>query len=73
MKEKEEQKIGYIFILSLLKNSVKSQAFLRKKGERNWYIFYPRSSEECNETSIFCQSKQQKRESETERLAPVLW
>jgi hypothetical protein len=53
-----EQKIGYIFILFLLKNSVKSQSFLRANEKEIGTFFYPRSSEEFSEISIFCQSKQ---------------
>jgi hypothetical protein len=73
LKEKEEQKIGYIFILSLLKKSDKSQSFLRaKETEMGKTFFILALLKNSVKYQSFVRAKQQKRESETERLAPVL-
>jgi hypothetical protein len=60
MKEKKEQKIGYIFILSLLKNSVKFQSFLRANEKEMGTFFCPRSSEEFSEYQSFVRANNRK-------------
>lgn len=72
MKEKKEQKIGYIFVLSILKNSVNSQSILIANEREMGTFFILALLKNAVKYQSFVRANNRK-ESETERLAPVLW